>query len=164
MKRQQAGFTLIELVVVILILSVLAATALPKFMDVTSKAHKAAVAGAGGGLGSAVALVHAQWVANGSTAAVAAVPGFGAGDVAVSSNGWPINTSGGVALTAHDDCVELWGGVMQNPPSVATAATATTEDYVAAWTGTTCTFTYQPDTGRLIAYDASTGGVAITNP
>jgi MSHA pilin protein MshB len=163
MKRQHVGFTLIELVVVILILSVLAATALPKFMDVTSKAHKAAVAGAGGGLGSAVALVHAQWVANGSTGAVDDVLGFGAGDIDVNANGWPMNTTNGAPLGSDAHCVELWNGVMQNPPSVA-ATTATGEDYAAVFAGTTCTFTYQPDTSRIIAYDASTGGVAITNP
>ena len=149
---------------IVLILSVLAATALPKFMDVTSKAHKAAVAGAGGGLGSAVALVHAQWVANGSTAAVDDVVGFGGQDVDVNGSGWPINTTNANALDAHSDCVELWNGVMQNPPTVAATGSVTNQDYEANFAGGICTFTYQPDAGRFITYNATTGGVSITNP
>ena len=54
MRKVQAGFTLIELVVVIVILGILAATALPKFIDLTGDATKAAVAGFAGAIKSAV--------------------------------------------------------------------------------------------------------------
>lgn len=56
MKQNQGGFTLIELVMVIVILGVLAATALPKFVDLKSDAQLAAIQGTAGGLSSASAI------------------------------------------------------------------------------------------------------------
>ena len=54
MKRMQAGFTMIELIVVIVILGVLAAVAMPKFVDVSSDAETAAIKGVAGAATSAM--------------------------------------------------------------------------------------------------------------
>jgi MSHA pilin protein MshA len=65
MKIQQSGFTLIELVLVIVILGILAATALPRFSDLSTQARVAAVEGLAGGVRSAAAIAHATQLARG---------------------------------------------------------------------------------------------------
>ena len=58
--RNENGFTLIELVVVIVILGILAAVAVPKFVDMQQDARVSTVRGLEGAVRSAAALAHAQ--------------------------------------------------------------------------------------------------------
>ena len=66
LTKDRVGFTLIELVMVIVILGILAITAIPKFVDLSVEAKKAAAQGGLGAMRSAVAISYAQSVTTGT--------------------------------------------------------------------------------------------------
>ena len=74
-KANQKGFTLIELVVVIVILGILAVTAAPKFIDLTSDAKASTVEAVKGALNSAADMAHAKALVEGITAGDLSIAG-----------------------------------------------------------------------------------------
>lgn len=165
-QQRNRGFTLIELVVVIAILAILAAFALPRFAQLSEEAHRSNVKATAGALSAGVALAKAQWVTNGLTDIADDIEGFGNDDVDVSADGWPVSVDGenDPANITADRCVGLWEALLQsNAPSVATSGNA---DYLVSATAPECTFTYTLDgqdgtaTAKEIVYNASTGEVS----
>jgi prepilin-type N-terminal cleavage/methylation domain-containing protein len=156
------GFTLIELVVVIAILAILSAVALPKFAELSDSAHSASVEAAGGSFISAVTLVRAQWLANGVHTAQTDLPGYGEPNnvLDVSVDGWPTGVSGNInpsGMTAAE-CSDIWGALMI--ASSLTTSTVVGEDYLTTLVAGDCRYTYQATAdGHRIEYDPNTGNV-----
>ena len=67
-KKNEDGFTLVEVIAVLVILGILAAVAVPKFFDMQDTARRKALEGAVGELNGQVALAFAQNALNGGTA------------------------------------------------------------------------------------------------
>lgn len=96
--RKEKGFTLIELVMVIVILGILAAFALPRFADLGGQAETASIEGARGSVKSAVGIVRSTALATNATGATGTV----------SLEGATVNTINGyLAGSSLEDAAQL---------------------------------------------------------
>ncbi|WP_153913851.1 pilin [Shewanella sp. TC10] len=115
MKFKQQGFSLIELVIVIVILGLLAATAIPRFLNVTEDAQNASVEGVTGGLATAVGFVRAQWEVDGRRNDSVILDGTSVSlDVRFGFPTGETNTS--VTSMSNATCQEVFDSVLQSAP------------------------------------------------
>jgi len=137
--RKDAGFTLIELVIVVVILGFLAATAIPKFVDLTEQAKKANIEGMAVGFATGVSLARSQWEAEArpkDTAGINMVNYDGTVVYLTSedrnsspaiSPGYIVGTNSAAGINSKSmsisDCISVWNSLLQQPPLVASSVT-----------------------------------------
>lgn len=144
MSKQQ-GFTLIELVMVIVILGILSAFALPRFANLGAEARAATLKGAQGAVRSAAAIAHSKWLAQGGGGTVDL---DGAAGITVGTEGYPTSDAAGIGTAAQLDAVDF---------PLTAGATVTTDNATITVTGAAapanCSFTYNPTSGQTAAFD-----------
>ncbi|HHQ4767559.1 prepilin-type N-terminal cleavage/methylation domain-containing protein [Aeromonas veronii] len=138
--KKQAGFTLIELVIVIIILGILAVTAAPKFLNLQDDARKSAAQGVQSALQSAANLVYSKAALEGQEKASAA---------------------GGTALTGMTGVKVIYGYPTADTVSAAvtldgwkvSGASATSSDFYPDNTkGNECYVTYTAATSEAVPF------------
>ncbi|PKG57303.1 type II secretion system protein [Shewanella sp. GutDb-MelDb] len=118
MKQKSKGFTLIELVVVIIVLGILAVVAAPKFINLSQDAHDASIKSTFGSFTSGVKLYHSCWLASGKSGYQVDVSCYGDGTLDSGVTGFPL----GIDTTLSESgtrlqgkfCKEIWQGLLEN--------------------------------------------------
>ncbi|MBW8183997.1 pilus assembly FimT family protein [Shewanella nanhaiensis] len=168
---KNAGFTLIELVVVIIILGILSVVALPKFINLSEDAHVSTVAGTGGAFKSGINLARSVWAVRVGSGPAENLPTFGdgeEGEMDFNAIGWPAqhyftDDEASPQLDNVEDCISVWETIFAgNEPSVSNSTSTDETDYKANYISPNqCRFDYRDNLNLSISYDSRDGSVVI---
>ncbi|MBS0286387.1 MAG: type II secretion system protein [Proteobacteria bacterium] len=181
-QKSISGFTLIELVIVIVLLGILASVALPRFLDITGDAHNASVSGTAGAMASAVNIAHAKWLASGQPTTNPPIAGIdflnsGHSNVGFNDRGWPNAANTGeedislkdvLASGGNDNqiCSQIMKNLLSSSSVTFGAGENCSENFCSVYKESTCTYIYQKnkDIPRIIYYSTNNGAITKKVP
>ena len=143
MKKMQSGFTLVELIVVIVILGILAATAAPKFMDLSGDARKASLKGLEAAMRDANAMIYAKAAIAGKVGGATGTP--------------PVNST--IPVNGKD--IELLYGFAKDVTNLVLAMDINTTDFDTATSGEIQVAKAPDKTKCKVKYTAPVSATAI---
>jgi len=157
------GFTIVELIVVILLIGILAAVALPRFLEADDEARIASVEGTIGAFQTSLQQARAIWMLEGNGRPAENLQVFGTGQdgqIDFNADGWPSQQwFGGIEANPSTnnvaDCISLANALLQTTQVIATTPDA---DYTPSYLGSgRCRYTYADEPTLNFDYDSSTG-------
>ena len=160
------GFTLIELVVVIVILGILSATALPKFVNLTEDAHLSVEKSVKGSFDGAAKQLRLKWLARGKPSTLT----INGNSISMSAEGYPIGST-----TDTAGCIEIWNKIMDTDMSIIPISNDAIDDWSAYGSAGNsisphaCAYSYHhgevftPGQTPAFSYTPSTGSIVVFN-
>lgn len=122
MPKQQQGFTLVELIVSLIVLSILAAFAIEKFISLREDAEVSQAKALRAAYQQSVDFAHSRWLTLGGQGAQNDMPGFAEGQLDMNLQGYPLGIDKNSPMTAPKNigkqdkaCVELWQTLLDTP-------------------------------------------------
>lgn len=162
-KVHQAGFTLIELIVVIILLGILSVVAAPRFLDLSEDAYKSVVKSTASSFEAGVKLVHYKWLISGNGQAIQDFIPISdvsiGGSLSVNEFGYPADTRGvSLTLNSDNDCLDVFRAVLSTDM---TTEENTDSTFRANYEGGgVCTYEHNKAPQLVITYDSITGEVS----
>jgi prepilin-type N-terminal cleavage/methylation domain-containing protein len=171
---KQTGFTLIELILVIVILGIMAVIALPKFSNLQNDAEQAVVKNTAGALQSGVKIAQLKWRTSGEQRNNLALTGPNTSAnfsnmVDFSQFGcpvqhWQINNEANPSANNATDCLTVFLLIMNRCNTAATDCGGQADDqFTHSYLGSgVCEYTYRDNTNYKIRYETNTEDCAVT--